>query len=379
MDTYLLFGHMHWRHDMRKIRNTILSLGIAGALVLMSGCALKSAPIDSTGVTDTTVNEPVTLTLLAHDSFTPSEGIFDAFTTATGIRVNVVQGGDAGELVTKAVLTAGNPEGDVLWGVDNTLLSRALEADVFSPYKSQNFEFIDPASTAGIPGNEVTPVDTGDVCINYDIAFYAQQNLTPPLTLRALTSSSYKDQLVVPSPLSSSPGLAFFLATVVEFGENGWQAYWKQLRDNGVLVVDGWTEAYTVEFSGSSGKGDRPLVVSYASSPPAEVLYANPPITEAPTAVASLTCFRQVEYVGVLRGTEHESQARLLVDYLTDVAFQNDLPLTQFVYPVNINATLPDAFTNYSLRPENPLTLEPNVIAEHRTAWLDEWTQIVLR
>lgn len=364
---------------MRKRPSQILSLGIFGVLLMISGCAIKSSPTDATAGSDSTVSEQVTLTLLAHESFTPSSGIFDAFTAATGVRVSVVLGGDAGELVTKAVLTAGNPEGDVLWGVDNTLLSRALEANVFIPYKSKNFDFIDPASTTGIPGNEVTPVDTGDVCINYDIAFYADQNLTPPLTLRALTSSSYKDQLVVPSPLSSSPGLAFFLATVVEFGENGWQAYWEQLRANGVLVVDGWTEAYTVEFSGSSGKGDRPLVVSYASSPPAEVLFANPPISEAPTGVASLTCFRQVEYAGVLRGTKHEAEAQLLVDYLADVTFQNDLPLTQFVYPVNINSTLPDAFTKYSLRPENPLTLEPNFIAEHRTAWLDEWTQIVLR
>ncbi|MEO5974115.1 MAG: thiamine ABC transporter substrate-binding protein [Ilumatobacteraceae bacterium] len=323
--------------------------------------------------------EPITLTLLAHDSFTPSDGIFDAFTAATGIRVSVVTGGDAGELVTKAVLTAGNPEGDILWGVDNTLLSRAIDADVFSPYQSKNLSSLDPASAGGIHGNEVTPVDTGDVCINYDIAFYAEQNLTPPLTLRALTSSSYRNQLVIPSPLSSSPGLAFFLATVVEFGEDGWQEYWKQLRANGVLVVDGWTEAYTVEFSGSSGKGDRPLVVSYASSPPAEVLFSNPPISDAPTAVASLTCFRQIEYVGILRGTKHESEARLLVDYLTDVAFQGDLPLTQFVYPVNVNVVLPEAFTKYSLRPENPLTMEPSVIAQHRTAWLDEWTQIVLR
>lgn len=364
---------------MKRKHSKIWALCAISTLVVVAGCTSDIAPNDSTAGIDTTVNEPVTLTLLAHDSFTPSEGIFDAFTTATGVKVNVVQGGDAGELVTKAVLTAGNPEGDVLWGVDNTLLSRALEADVFAPYQSKNFESFDPSSTVGIPGNEVTPVDTGDVCINYDIAYYTKHNLTPPLTLRALTSSAYKDQLVVPSPLSSSPGLAFFLATVVEFGADGWQAYWQQLRDNGVLVVDGWTEAYTVEFSGSSGKGDRSLVVSYASSPPAEVLYANPPITEAPTAVASLTCFRQVEYAGVLRGTQHEAEARLLIDYLTDVAFQNDLPLTQFVYPVNKNATLPEAFTKYSLRPENPLSMDPNVIAEHRTAWLDEWTQIVLR
>ena len=370
---------------MKNTRHAISLIGIAGLLTMASGCALKSTSVDSTvttdstATTDTTLDEPVTLTLLAHDSFTPSEGIFDAFTAATGVRVSVVRGGDAGELVTKAALTAGNPEGDILWGVDNTLLSRALDADMFSPYQSKNFSFFDPTSVEGIPGNEVTPVDTGDVCINYDIAFYAERNLTPPLTLRALTSSSYRNQLVIPSPLSSSPGLAFFLATVVEFGEDGWQEYWEQLRLNGVLVVDGWTEAYAVEFSGSSGNGDRPLVVSYASSPPAEVLYSNPPISEAPTAVSSLTCFRQVEYVGVLRGTEHESEAQMLVDYLTDVAFQSDLPLTQFVYPVNLNVVLPDAFTKYSLRPENPLTMEPSVIAEHRTAWLDEWTQIVLR
>lgn len=364
---------------MNKTSRNILTVCVVGAFVTIAGCTSKSTTIDSTVGADTTVSESVTITLLAHDAFTPSAGIFDSFTAATGVKVNVVLGGDAGELVTKAVLTAGNPEGDVLWGVDNTLLSRALEAEVFEPYKSKNLAFIDHSSTAGIAGNDVTPVDTGDVCINYDIAYYADRGLNPPLTLRALLLSAYKDQLVVPSPLSSSPGLAFFLATVAEFGEDGWQGYWRQLRQNGVLVVDGWTEAYTVEFSGSSGKGDRSLVVSYASSPPAEVLYANPPITEAPTAVASLTCFRQVEYVGVLRGTQHQAEARLLVDYLTDVKFQSDLPLTQFVYPVNLSAILPEAFTKYSLRPENPLTLEPSVIAEHRTAWLDEWTQIVLR
>lgn len=364
---------------MKTRQRKLLALYVIGALIVIAGCAIDPTTSDTTVGTDTTTNEPVTLTLLAHDSFTPSEGIFDAFTATTGVKVNVVQGGDAGELVTKAVLTAGNPEGDVLWGLDNTLLSRALEATVFSPYKSKNFALIDPSSTVGIPGNDVTPVDTGDVCINYDIAYFEQRKIVPPLTLRALTSSTYKNQLVVPSPISSSPGLAFFLATVAEFGPDGWQTYWKQLRANGVLVVDGWTEAYTVEFSGSTGKGDRSLVVSYASSPPAEVLYADPPITEAPTGVASLTCFRQVEYAGVLRGTPHQVEARLLIDYLTDVLFQNDLPLTQFVYPVNTNATLPEIFTKYSLRPESPLSLEPNVIAEHRTAWLDEWTQIVLR
>lgn len=334
-----------------------------------SGSSSNSAPS----------SEPVTLTLLAHDSFTPSEGIFDAFTASTGIAVEVIRSGDAGELITKAALTAGNPEGDVLWGVDNTLLSRALDADMFSRYETQNINLIDPQLLRNIPGHEVTPVDTGDVCINYDIAWFEENNIAPPMTLEALTSSTYADLLVVPSAISSSPGLAFFLATVAEFGEDGWQEYWKALRKNGVLVVDGWTQAYSTEFSGSSGKGDRPIVVSYSSSPAAEVLFSDPPTEIAPTGVAPLTCFAQVEYAGVLRGTKHESEAQQLIDYLTDVKFQSDLPLTQFVFPVNKNASTPESFTRYISRPENPLTIEFDVIAKNRVAWLDEWSTIVFK
>jgi thiamine transport system substrate-binding protein len=344
--------------------------------LLLAGC--------SSTATDTATSTPngdgvVTLTLLAHESFTPTETIFDAFTEQTGIVVEIVRAGDAGELVTKAALTAGNPEGDVLWGVDNTLLSRALEAEIFVPYETANTQYMSKSVLEDIPGYEVTPVDIGDVCINYDIAWFAEQNIAPPLTLDALTNKNYANRLVVPSPLSSSPGLAFLMATIAEYGEDGWQEYWQSLRDNGVLVVDGWTEAYYTEFSGSSGKGDRPLVVSYSSSPPAEVLFANPPITQAVTAVASLTCFEQIEYAGILRGSKHVEEAKLLIDYLTDLAFQNDLPLTQFVFPVHSGATLPDAFSQFAMRPENPLRLAADVIANNRTAWLDEWSSIVLK
>ena len=365
------------------MRKYLIAIGTLA--ILAAGCSSSPASTDSSVTTDSSVSTsdsvdgPVTLTLLAHDSFTPTPGILDAFTAATGIAVDVVQGGDAGQLVTKAVLTSGNPEGDVLWGVDNTLLSRALEADVFSAYETPNTAFMDAAMLRDIPGHEVTPVDSGDVCINYDIAWFKSRNIAPPLTLDALTNKQYDNLLVVPSALSSSPGLAFLMATIAEYGVDGWQSYWKSLRDNGVLVVDGWTQAYNTEFSGASGKGDRPIVVSYSSSPPAEVIFADPPVDTAPTAVASLTCFEQIEYAGILRGTKHEAEAKLLIDFLTDLAFQNDLPLTQFVFPVHSGAVLPEAFTKYAMRPENPLRLEANVIATNRTAWLDEWSAIVLK
>ena len=337
----------------------------------------SDTPNDST--TESNNPEQVTLTLLAYDSFTPSPNIFDDFTTQTGINVEVSLGGDAGELVTKAGLTSGNPEADVLWGVDNTMLSRALSKNIFTPYASNNLADLDESARKLVPNNEVTPVDTGDVCINYDVNWFKQRNVAPPLTLRALTSSNYANLLVVPNPVSSSPGLAFMLATIAEFGQDGWDEYWKSLKQNGTLIVSDWTTAYYTEFSGSSGKGDRPIVVSYGSSPPAEMIFASPRPATAPTAVAALTCFRQVEFAGILRGTKHEREAQLLINYLTDIKFQEDLPLTLFVYPANNKAKLPEDFVKYSLRPESPLQLDPDLISSNLLFWLDEFTNIVLR
>lgn len=337
----------------------------------------SDTPNDS--ITESNNPKQVTLTLLAYDSFTPSPNIFDDFATQTGINVEISLGGDAGELVTKAGLTSGNPEADVLWGVDNTMLSRALSKNIFTPYASNNLADLDESARKLVPNNEVTPVDTGDVCINYDVNWFKQRNIAPPLTLRALTSSNYANLLVVPNPVSSSPGLAFMLATIAEFGQDGWDEYWKSLKQNGTLIVSDWTTAYYTEFSGSSGKGDRPIVVSYGSSPPAEMIFASPRPATAPTAVAALTCFRQVEFAGILRGTKHEREAQLLINYLTDIKFQEDLPLTLFVYPANNKAKLPEDFVKYSLRPESPLQLDPDLISSNLLFWLDEFTNIVLR
>ena len=193
------------------------------ALLVLIGCGSNKAAqtTDATSSDTATEQGPVTLTLLAHDSFTPTEGIFDDFMAETGITVRVVRGGDAGSLVTKAVVTSGNPEGDVLWGVDNTLLSRVLEADVFSPYVTVHRDDLDADAVALSPDGHLTPVDSGDVCINYDVQWFKDEGLTPPGTLESLTNKAYANRIVVPSPLTSSPGLAFLMATIAEFGEGG--------------------------------------------------------------------------------------------------------------------------------------------------------------
>ena len=358
-----------------KLRSSLIGLVIV--VNLLAATVLAACAGENTADVNVTTDEPVTLRLLTHDSFTPTETIFDDFTQQTGIKVELVRNSDAGTLITKAVLASGNPEGDVLWGVDNTLLSRALDADVFVPYVTVHRDDLDVAAVALAPNGEVTPVDSGDVCINYDTAWFTERNITPPLTLQALASSTYRNLLVTPNPVSSSPGLAFLLATIAEF-DDGWQQWWQTLRDNNILVVESWSDAYYGHFTAASD-GERPLVVSYATSPPAEVLFADPRPTQAPTAVAALTCFRQYEFAGILRGTKHEPQAQLLIDFLVSRQFQEDLPLTQFVWPINNTASVPREFLDYALRPDNPLTIDPAVIAERRAEWLEQFSDIMLR
>ena len=326
---------------------------------------------------------PVTVTLITHNAFayTTDPNVFDQFTQQTGVKVVIPQGaGDAGLVLNKAILTKGKPEGDVLWGVDNTLLSRAVDSGAFQAYTSPALATVEAPFRDLVAGHELTPVDYGDVCINYDKAWFASKGVAVPQTLDDLRKPEYKNLLVVENPTTSSPGLVFLLATVAKYGPNGWQQYWKDLRANGVKVTDDWTQAYTAEFSGSSGKGAYPLVVSYGSSPPAEVLGApDPKPTEAPTGVLTDSCFRQEEFVGVLKGTKHAKEAGELIDFLLGKAFQEDMPLNMYVYPVITGATLPDAFTKFAVVPPTSLSLPPEDIAANRDHWIDEWTNIVLR
>jgi thiamine transport system substrate-binding protein len=311
--------------------------------------------------------------VLAHDFFAVPEQVLANFEAETGLSVELILGGDAGLIVNQAILAAGNPVADVIFGVDTTLLSRALDAGLFDPYVSGELG----ALPFGTGDGQVTPIDFGDVCLNYDIASLPD----PPATLGDLTSAAYAGMLVVPDPRVSSPGLAFLLATIDRFGEDGdytWRDYWADLRDNDVEIAADWGSAYYGSFSGT-GTGNRPIVVSYASSPPAEVLFADPPIDHATTAVITDGCFRQVEYAGVLRGTPRPEAARRFIDFMLSAPFQESVPTSMFVFPVDPAVPLPQVFTDNTALPVAPITMDPARIEANRERWLSEWTDTVLR
>ncbi len=323
--------------------------------------------------------EEATVRLLTHDSFYLPEGSFVAFEEEHDVKIQLLPAGDAGSMVNQAILTADAPLADVLFGVDNTFLSRALAADIFEPYTSAALADV-PAELQLDPEGRVTPVDFGDVCLNLDRSAFEEGGLPWPTTLEDLADPALAGQLVVENPATSSPGLAFLLATVAHFGEDGWGDYWATLRENDVAVEAGWSEAYYGTFSGGSGEGERPIVVSYAASPVAEVLYgADPEAEVSPTASMEAGCFRQVEFAGILRGTEQPELAGALIDYLLSPVVQAEIPLAMFMNPARADVALPDAFLQHGLVPAAPLALDPAVIDAGREAWISEWTDIVLR
>ncbi|MET9955672.1 thiamine ABC transporter substrate-binding protein [Streptomyces sp. NPDC006339] len=326
---------------------------------------------------------PKTVTLVSHDSFNASKEVLAEFTRQTGFTVKVLKSGDAGEAVNKEILTKGAPQGDVFFGIDNTLLSRALDNGIFTPYEAKGLDRIPAALQLDKEQYRVTPIDSGDICVNYDKQYFADRKIAPPQTFDDLAKPAYKDLLVVENPERSSPGLGFLLGTAAKYGDTGWQDYWKKLKANGVKTVDSWELAYNQEFSGSAGgkkaKGDRPLVVSYASSPPVEVLYSEPQPKVAPTGVSTGTCFRQTEFAGLLNGAKNPEGGKALIDFLISKKFQDDMPLQMFVNPVTNDATLPQLFTQHGVVIDKPETMAPEKIAKNRDQWIQQWSSLVLK
>jgi thiamine transport system substrate-binding protein len=329
-------------------------------------------------------DDPIILTLVTHDSFNVSEDVLANFEAESGIKVEILRSGDAGSMVNQSILSKENPLGDVLYGVDNTFLSRALEADLFVPYESPLLESI-PEAFKIDPENRVTPIDYGDVCLNYDVRYFEENDVPLPESLIDLADPQYKSLLAVENPATSSPGLAFLLATIDQFGTTDDYTYlnfWEDLLKNDVYISDDWSDAYYTQFSGSTGsQGTRPLVVSYASSPPVEVYFMEEVPETAPTGsiVADGMCFRQIEFVGILAGTEKQAAAEQFVDFMLSTAFQEDMPLQMFVFPVNPEAELPEIFTDFAAIPDNPVVMDMTEIDANRETWINEWTQTVLR
>ena len=354
----------------RPARLRVAALALV-ALVPLTSCSLMGGD-DTSGSDNGPGSTAKQVVLVTHESFFLPKKLIKSFEQDTGYDLVIRASGDAGILTNKLVLSQGNPTGDVAFGVDNTFASRALDADVFAPY--------DAALPAGadayeLPGDDhrLTPIDNGDVCVNVDTTWFDEHGIAPPESLDDLVDPTYKDLFVLPGAASSSTGLAFLLATIAEYGDE-WQAYWTALMDNGAKLTAGWSDAYEVDFTQGGGHGDRPIVLSYDSSPAFTVADGT-----STTRALLDTCFRQVEYAGVLTGADNPAGAEAVIDWLLSAQVQAALPESMYVFPVDSETELPADWASYAVQPDDPLTLDPADIAEHRDEWLTEWSDVTSR
>jgi thiamine transport system substrate-binding protein len=341
--------------------------------------ALLLVVLAATGCSSSGKAQNKTVVLMTHDSFAVSKAVLAAFQQQTGYHVKVLKSGDAGAAVHQAILVKDHPVADAFFGVDNTFLTSALDADLFEPYEADGLATV--AKDLNVdPQHRVTPIDHGDVCVVADEAWFGADGHPPaPESLDDLARPEYRNLFVVENPVSASPGLAFLAATIAAKGDDGWHEYWQRLRDNGVRVVDGWEEAYYTDFTAGGGNGDRPLVVSYSTDPAADVVFSGGKKTTPTVGVVPGTCFAQTEYAGVLANSGNPAGAQALIDFMLSRRFQADVPLNMYVYPAVTGTPLPQAFRDFASPPDHEYAMSPTEIGKQRLTWIDEWTQIVLR
>lgn len=320
---------------------------------------------------------PITLRVLTHSSFDLPKEQLAQFEKDAGVKLQIVKAGDAGEMTNKLILTRARPIADVVYGIDNTLLPRALAVGVIEPYTGPASQRMSAATLdAG-----VVPVDYGFVTLNIDKAWFAKSGLALPTSLNDLTQPAYAKLLVVQNPATSSPGMAFLQATIAGLGEEAAFQWWGAMRANGLKVVKGWTEAYYTEFTRNGGT--RPIVVSYASSPAAEVFYRKEKITEPPTANLFLKggVFRQVEGVALVRGGKPATReaAGKFIEFLRSPAVQQSLQTSMWMFPAEVGAARVEVIKRHASEPsayDNPPSAEA---ASKSKAWVQRWTKVVLK
>jgi thiamine transport system substrate-binding protein len=350
---------------IRRTISCVVALAVFGGLV--AGCSQSAGTAASPA-------GPVTVTLLTHDSFAVDKTRLAAFEKQHNIKVQIQAAGDAGQLVSSAILAAGAPNGDVLFGVDNSLAPKAVAAHVFAPFKVSNLSQLAVQSTYS---GMLTPIDYGDVCAVYDKKWFVSHNAVPPSSLTDLAQPLYKNLLVVEDPALSSPGTAFLDSTINKYGTD-WQSYWTELKTNGVKVASSWTQAYDGDFTAGGGKGTRPIVVSYGTDAAADIVFAANPKPKSPrVGIMSDGCYRQVEFAGVLAGAAHPAAAQQVVEWMTSQAFQADIPNQMFMYPALTGVALPPVFAKWGRPIATAGELPQSQVAANQTTWLSTWGTVM--
>lgn len=353
----------------RRSTRALAGLIACGAAVVLAACSSTTDPQEPA----VTAPPATSVSIVTHDSFAISDEAKAAFEEQSGLTLEVVKGGDAGELVNKLILTKGAPLADVFFGADGSSVGSLLASGAVDPYASAAVP-ADAARFAADEAGSVAPIDYGPVCLNIDGAWFDEHDVPAPASYEDLLKPEYKDLIVLLDPTASSPGTTFLLGTIAHFGADGYLDYWRGLVDNGAKIDNGWSDAYYSDFSGGGEDGTRPVVISYSTSPAWTLNEAG---DASVTAALLSTCTDQVEYAGVLAGAKNPEGARALVDFLLGTEFQSGIPDGMYMYPVLSSVPAPADWETFAPLPTTTNDVPAAEISQHRDAWLAAWADAV--
>lgn len=304
------------------------------------------------------------VTILTHDSFVISDEQIAAFEKETGYDLVTTAPGDAGVVTSQLQMEGGASGVDGVFGIENYSALAISETDALADFTPQNL----PESASDyVISPKLTPIDRGQVCINVDHDWFKENGKTEPTGFEDLAKPEYAELLTLTNPTTSSPGLAFAVASINALGEDQWQSYWTDLIKGGAKVNESWSDAYFTDFSGAEGAGEYPLVLSYSSSPAA---------TERSTGVIESTCTEQVEYAGVLKNAANPEGAQAFIEFMLEDEFQQGLPEAMYMYPINDAIELPEDWAAKATLVDAPVEVDLEQLKAKRETWLKEWTKI---
>jgi thiamine transport system substrate-binding protein len=346
--------------EIKRVLGRAVFWVVAAAAVLGLADRAEASPVEE---------QQAQLVVYAYDSFVaewgPAPLVVPKFEAVHGVKVEVISVGDAGQVLNRAILEKDDPKADIVVGIDNNMLSRALEEGVLQPYRSPNLDAI-PRWLIFDDSHSVTPFDYGYFAFVFDSE--ALEN--PPSSLEELTDPRFRRRIIVQDPRTSSPGLGLLLWTVAVYGEQ-YLEFWHRLEPNLLTITDGWDTAY-----GMFTSGEAPMVLSYTTSP---AYHAEHEQTDRFQALLfDEGHYLQVEGMGILRGAPHPAAARKFIDFILTEAFQSEIPLTNWMYPVHPEVATPDSF-RFAPKPDRSLQLQAEEIRVNRDRWIGAWVKQVSR
>jgi thiamine transport system substrate-binding protein len=326
-----------------------------------NGGLRKNRPYLSEGRMKGAIGAADEVVVWTYDSFVsewgPGEQVAGKFAEEEGIVVKWESAGDAGSLLARLLLEGKDAKADVILGLDQNLMGRALQSDLFEAYKPQGAEQIF-AELVVDNQYKLTPFDYSYFAIIMD----TEKIKDPPRSLEDISLPAYNNSLILMDPRTSSPGLGFLAWTITVYGTE-WPAYWERLKASILTIAPGWDTGY-----GLFSKGEAPLVLSYTTSPGYHLEYEGTERYRA--ALFTEGHPAQIELAGLLKNAPHKENAKRFLDFMLTENFQSMIPLTNWMYPV-IDIPLP---ASYSINTKPARIVYPAPVSEEV---LNKWVDIM--